>query len=65
MILLFLLFPFPKSAKAIKDGSVSSNFKGVALGDSWISPMDSVNTWGPFMYAMVRDFIQIYVCQAV
>ncbi len=21
------------------------------MGDSWISPMDSVNTWGPYLYA--------------
>ncbi|CAI4222951.1 unnamed protein product [Auanema sp. JU1783] len=27
------------------------NFAGVALGDSWISPMDYVNTWGPYLYA--------------
>ncbi|CAJ0940086.1 unnamed protein product, partial [Mesorhabditis belari] len=27
------------------------NFKGVALGDSWISPMDYVNSWGPYLYA--------------
>ncbi|CAJ0582651.1 unnamed protein product, partial [Mesorhabditis spiculigera] len=26
------------------------NFKGVALGDSWISPMDYVNSWGPYLY---------------
>uniref|UniRef100_A0A8C6L548 Carboxypeptidase n=1 Tax=Nothobranchius furzeri TaxID=105023 RepID=A0A8C6L548_NOTFU len=26
------------------------NFAGVALGDSWISPLDSVMTWGPYLY---------------
>ncbi|XP_063886693.1 retinoid-inducible serine carboxypeptidase-like [Scylla paramamosain] len=38
--------------KAIKNGEVVSDFRGVALGDSWISPMDSVNTWGTFLYQM-------------
>nr|XP_045607589.1 retinoid-inducible serine carboxypeptidase-like [Procambarus clarkii] len=38
--------------KAIKNGEVVSDFRGVALGDSWISPMDYVNTWGTFLYQM-------------
>ncbi|XP_050689000.1 retinoid-inducible serine carboxypeptidase-like isoform X2 [Eriocheir sinensis] len=38
--------------KAIKNGEVVSDFRGVGLGDSWISPMDSVNTWGTFLYQM-------------
>ncbi|XP_068228329.1 retinoid-inducible serine carboxypeptidase-like [Palaemon carinicauda] len=37
---------------AIKNGEVVSDFRGVALGDSWISPMDSVNTWGSYLYHM-------------
>ncbi|XP_051572212.1 retinoid-inducible serine carboxypeptidase-like isoform X2 [Myxocyprinus asiaticus] len=37
--------------KAIKGGSVKCNFAGVALGDSWISPLDSVMTWGPYLYS--------------
>ncbi|XP_064113735.1 retinoid-inducible serine carboxypeptidase-like [Macrobrachium nipponense] len=37
---------------AVKNGEVVSDFRGVALGDSWISPMDSVNTWGSFLYHM-------------
>uniref|UniRef100_A0A3Q2ECN5 Carboxypeptidase n=1 Tax=Cyprinodon variegatus TaxID=28743 RepID=A0A3Q2ECN5_CYPVA len=37
--------------KAIAQGSVKCNFAGVALGDSWISPLDSVMTWGPYLYA--------------
>ncbi|KAI3360313.1 hypothetical protein L3Q82_014625, partial [Scortum barcoo] len=36
--------------KAIKQGTVKCNFAGVALGDSWISPLDSVMTWGPYLY---------------
>ncbi|XP_071548352.1 retinoid-inducible serine carboxypeptidase-like isoform X1 [Panulirus ornatus] len=38
--------------QAIQNGEVVSDFRGVALGDSWISPMDSVNTWGMFLYQM-------------
>lgn len=34
---------------AIKNGDISVDFRGVALGDSWISPIDSVNTWAPFL----------------
>ena len=36
--------------QAIKDGEIACNLGGVALGDSWISPVDSVITWGPFLY---------------
>ncbi|KAF8385399.1 hypothetical protein PRIPAC_74541 [Pristionchus pacificus] len=28
-----------------------TKFKGVGLGDSWISAMDYVNTWGEYLYA--------------
>ncbi|XP_066291918.1 retinoid-inducible serine carboxypeptidase-like isoform X1 [Branchiostoma lanceolatum] len=37
--------------KAVKQGEVKCNLKGVALGDSWISAMDYVNTWGPYLKA--------------
>jgi serine carboxypeptidase 1 len=37
--------------QAIKKGTVKANLKGVALGDSWISPIDYVNTWGQYLYA--------------
>ncbi|KAI7803530.1 retinoid-inducible serine carboxypeptidase [Triplophysa rosa] len=37
--------------KAIQAGSIKCNFAGVALGDSWISPIDSVMTWGPYLYS--------------
>lgn len=33
-----------------KHGEIRSNLKGVALGDSWVSAVDSVLTWGPFLY---------------
>jgi len=35
---------------AIKAGKINSNFRGVALGDSWIEPMDFVNTWAPYLF---------------
>ncbi|XP_068605834.1 retinoid-inducible serine carboxypeptidase [Brachionichthys hirsutus] len=37
--------------KAVAQGAVKCNFAGVALGDSWISPVDSVMTWGPYLYS--------------
>ncbi len=37
--------------KAIQDKELQCNFKGFAMGDSWISPMDSVLTWGPYLYS--------------
>jgi len=36
---------------AINAGQITSNFKGVALGDSWIEPMDFVNNWAPYLFA--------------
>ena len=39
--------------KAIDDKKLKVSFKGVGLGDSWISPVDSVNTWAPFLYSTV------------
>ncbi|XP_038068663.1 retinoid-inducible serine carboxypeptidase-like [Patiria miniata] len=38
--------------KAIKAGKINCKFQGVALGDSWISPVDSVNSWGPYLYSI-------------
>ncbi|CAL8270509.1 unnamed protein product [Lota lota] len=37
--------------KAVTQGSVKCSFAGVALGDSWISPIESVLTWGPYLYS--------------
>uniref|UniRef100_A0A8C7HR01 Carboxypeptidase n=1 Tax=Oncorhynchus kisutch TaxID=8019 RepID=A0A8C7HR01_ONCKI len=37
--------------KAVEKGTLKCNFAGVALGDSWISPLDSVMTWGPYLYS--------------
>lgn len=36
--------------EAIQSGTIKCNLGGVALGDSWISPVDSVITWGPYLY---------------
>ncbi|XP_002737769.1 retinoid-inducible serine carboxypeptidase-like [Saccoglossus kowalevskii] len=36
---------------AIQNKEVTCDFRGLALGDSWISPIDSVMTWGPYLYA--------------
>ena len=38
--------------QAIQNKQVDCNFKGVALGDSWISPVDTVLTWGPYLFAL-------------
>lgn len=45
-------------SKAVKSKNISCNFKGIALGDSWISPLDSVSTWGQYLYAtsLLDDF---------
>lgn len=40
--------------KAIDGDEIKVNFRGVALGDSWIHPMDYVNTWDNYLYAFVR-----------
>eukprot|EP00884_Botryococcus_braunii_P006027 jgi/Botrbrau1/15425/Bobra.43_2s0051.1 len=34
-----------------KSGYLSINFKGVALGDSWIAPLDFVDSWVPALKA--------------
>uniref|UniRef100_A0A0B6Y7W4 Carboxypeptidase n=1 Tax=Arion vulgaris TaxID=1028688 RepID=A0A0B6Y7W4_9EUPU len=37
--------------EAISKGEIKINFQGFAMGDSWISPVDSTNSWGPYLYA--------------
>ncbi|CAD5123674.1 DgyrCDS11993 [Dimorphilus gyrociliatus] len=37
--------------KAIKASEIECNFKGFAMGDSWISPLDSVLSWAPYLYS--------------
>lgn len=31
-------------------GNIQSNISGVAMGNSWISPVDSTLSWAPFLY---------------
>ncbi|KAK0160525.1 hypothetical protein PV328_007927 [Microctonus aethiopoides] len=35
-----------------RNGRIISNLKGVAFGDSWISPITSVRSWAPFLLSM-------------
>ncbi|KAH7293602.1 hypothetical protein KP509_28G032400 [Ceratopteris richardii] len=39
---------------AIRMGCVKAKLGGIALGDSWISPIDSVFSWGPVLKAFSR-----------
>ncbi|XP_006660387.1 serine carboxypeptidase-like 51 [Oryza brachyantha] len=39
---------------AIHAGRLAANLAGVALGNSWISPVDSVLSWGPLLYQVSR-----------
>ncbi|OWF39721.1 Retinoid-inducible serine carboxypeptidase [Mizuhopecten yessoensis] len=36
--------------QAIQNKELSCDFKGLALGDSWISPIDSMLNWGPYLH---------------
>lgn len=47
--------------KAIKEGSIQANFKGVAFGDSWISPIDSTETWSQYLYALVSSSLRFFL----
>ncbi|XP_041073047.1 retinoid-inducible serine carboxypeptidase [Carcharodon carcharias] len=38
--------------KAAQLNEIKCHFAGVALGDSWISPLDSVLSWGPYLYSI-------------
>ena len=40
-------------SQAVKAGDIKCNFKGLAMGDSWISPEDSTAMWGPYCYTNV------------
>ncbi|KAL6430083.1 hypothetical protein ACFW04_007700 [Cataglyphis niger] len=49
--------------RAQKAGNIESNLKGIALGDAWISPVDSVMAWASYLLNMgmidTRDFYEI------
>lgn len=50
--------------QAQKKGEIDSNLKGVGLGDSWISPIDSVLTWAPFLLeTVIKISFNYYVFQ--
>jgi len=36
---------------ALNDKTLTANFKGVALGDSWISPIDFITAYADYLYA--------------
>ncbi|KAF4524583.1 hypothetical protein B566_EDAN008538, partial [Ephemera danica] len=38
---------------AIKAGELVANLKAVAIGDGWVSPIDSTTTWAPFLWHTV------------
>eukprot|EP00117_Sycon_ciliatum_P008908 scpid71330/ scgid11415/ Retinoid-inducible serine carboxypeptidase; Serine carboxypeptidase 1 len=38
--------------KAILAGRLDINFHGVALGDGWVSPIDSMAAWVPYLYTL-------------
>jgi serine carboxypeptidase 1 len=38
--------------KDIQAGTIQANLQGFAMGNSWISPIDSTMTWGPLLYSM-------------
>ncbi|KAG8129362.1 hypothetical protein E2320_016063 [Naja naja] len=46
--------------KASQAGTIKCNFHGVALGDSWISPLDSVLAWGPYLYSTNTNGVNFY-----
>ncbi|XP_044258960.1 uncharacterized protein LOC123007630 [Tribolium madens] len=37
---------------AIKSGSLDANLIGIGFGDSWISPIDSILSWGPYLLSV-------------
>ncbi|XP_045613370.2 retinoid-inducible serine carboxypeptidase [Procambarus clarkii] len=37
--------------KAVQQKKIKCQLAGVALGDSWVSPVDAVLSWGPYLYA--------------
>lgn len=42
---------------AISRGEIESNLVTVAMGDSWISPIDSTLSWAPYLLQLVRGTI--------
>ncbi|XP_063594723.1 retinoid-inducible serine carboxypeptidase-like [Penaeus indicus] len=38
--------------KAVQQKKITCQLAGVALGDSWVSPVDSVLSWGPYLHSV-------------
>ncbi|XP_042876881.1 retinoid-inducible serine carboxypeptidase-like isoform X1 [Penaeus japonicus] len=38
--------------KAIQQKKITCQLAGVALGDSWVSPVDAVLSWGPYLHSV-------------
>lgn len=38
-----------------EEGGIKANLKAVVFGDPWISPIDSMLAWAPFLFNNVRD----------
>lgn len=43
--------------EAIATKRIQCNFKGIVLGDSWISPEDSVASWPDYLQAFVSSVL--------
>ena len=43
----------PICVQAVQSGEIVCKFEGFAMGDSWISPVDSTYSWGPYLYVNV------------
>lgn len=50
-------FHFPQEhfgfLQAVQQKKVRCQLAGLVMGDSWISPVDAVASWGPYLYATV------------
>lgn len=44
----------------IQNGDIKSNLVTVAMGDAWISPIDSTLSWAPYLLQMVRQPLETY-----
>ena len=44
----------------VEEGDVTMNIAGLAMGNSWIHPVDSTINWGPLLYYMVRPSAYVY-----
>ena len=76
MGILFNLSIFPLYVafclQATQSGEIKCKFEGFAMGDSWISPVDSTYSWGPYLYVNVSHgrvcvcvCVCVYVCVCV